>query len=90
MQEVRALHGADKSHRTEPSRTGLPGGCAHEKLVTEFKIVGAKLYLPPVVDLYNEEAVAYSTSHPPNMAMAQDMLWKSREKTPLEYESDHA
>ena len=32
--------------------------------VTEFKVGGTKLYLSPVVDLYNDEVVAYSISRP--------------------------
>lgn len=42
--------------------------------VTEFKVGGTKLYLLPVVDLYNDEVVAYSTSRSPNMKMALEML----------------
>ncbi len=37
--------------------------------VTEFKVGGTKLYLSPVVDLYNDEVVAYSISRSPNMKM---------------------
>lgn len=42
--------------------------------VTEFKVGGTKLYLSPVVDLYNDEVVAYSISRPPNMKMVLEML----------------
>lgn len=42
--------------------------------VTEFKVGGAKLYLSPVVDLYNDEVVAYSISRSPNMKMVLEML----------------
>lgn len=42
--------------------------------VTEFKVGGTKLCLLPVVDLYNDEVVAYSTSGSPNMKMALEML----------------
>lgn len=48
-----------------------------EKLVTdvtEFKVAGAKAYLSPVMDLYNNEIVAWSVSRSPNMAQAMDML----------------
>lgn len=47
------------------------------KLVTdvaEFKVGGTKLYLSPVVDLYNDEVVAYSISRSPNMKMVLEML----------------
>ena len=42
--------------------------------VTEFKVGGTKLYLSPVVDLYNDEVVAYSISRSPNMKMVLEML----------------
>ena len=47
------------------------------KLVTdvaEFKVGGTKLCLSPVVDLYNDEVVAYSISRSPNMKMVLEML----------------
>ena len=48
-----------------------------EKLVTdvtEFKVAGGKAYLSPVMDLYNNEIVAWSVSRSPNMAQAMEML----------------
>ena len=42
--------------------------------VTEFKVGGTKLCLSPVVDLYNDEVVAYSISRSPNMKMVLEML----------------
>ena len=42
--------------------------------VTEFKVGGVKLYLSPVMDLYNDEIVAYSVSRSPNMKMVLEML----------------
>lgn len=42
--------------------------------VTEFKVGGTKLNLSPVVDLYNDEVVAYSISRSPNMKMVLEML----------------
>lgn len=42
--------------------------------VTEFKVGSTKLYLSPVVDLYNDEVVACSISRPPNMKMVLEML----------------
>lgn len=35
--------------------------------VTEFAIDGKKLYLSPVLDLYNREIIAYSISERPRM-----------------------
>lgn len=48
-----------------------------EKLVTdvtEFKVAGAKAYLSPVMDLYNNEIVAWSVSRSPNIAQTMEML----------------
>lgn len=48
-----------------------------EKLVTdvtEFKVAGSKAYLSPVMDLYNNEIVAWSVSRSPNLAQAMEML----------------
>ena len=48
-----------------------------EKLVTdvtEFKVAGAKAYLSPVMDLYNNEIVAWSISRSPNIAQTMEML----------------
>lgn len=42
--------------------------------VAEFKVGGTKLCLSPVVDLYNDEVVAYSISRSPNMKMVLEML----------------
>lgn len=42
--------------------------------VTEFAIDGKKLYLSPVLDLYNREIIAYSISERPRMQMINSML----------------
>lgn len=42
--------------------------------VTEFKVAGGKAYLSPVMDLYNNEIVAWSVSRSPNMAQTMEML----------------
>ena len=42
--------------------------------VTEFKVGGTKPCLSPVVDLYNDEIIAYSMSRCPNMKMVLEML----------------
>jgi len=45
--------------------------------VTEFKVKGEKLYLSPVLDLYNGEIVAYQTARRPQFVMITDMLEKA-------------
>ncbi|MBB3283205.1 transposase InsO family protein [Mitsuaria sp. BK037] len=42
--------------------------------MTEFKVDGKKLYLSPVVDLFNGEIVAYATSRSPLFTMVGAML----------------
>ena len=49
----------------------------HEKWVTdvtEFKVRGQKLYLSPIMDLYNGEIVAYDTADLPMLGMVENML----------------
>ena len=41
---------------------------------TEFKVGGAELCLPSVVDLYNDEVVTYSISRSTSMKMVLEML----------------
>jgi len=48
--------------------------------VTEFNVDGNKLYLSPLLDLYNGEIIAYETSRRPVYAMVQSMLAKSLAK----------
>jgi len=45
--------------------------------VTEFKVDGMKLYLSPVMDLFNGEILAYSTSRRPLFNMVGTMLNKA-------------
>ena len=45
--------------------------------VTEFKVGGAKLFLSPVMDLFNGEIIAYTTSHKPVFKMVKSMLGKA-------------
>lgn len=42
--------------------------------VTEFKIAAGKLYLSPIIDMYNREIVAYEISYAPNLNMVVKML----------------
>lgn len=50
--------------------------------VTEFKVAGEKLYLSPVLDLYNGEIVAYQTDTRPRYALVGEMLERALEKLP--------
>ena len=42
--------------------------------VTEFKVQGQKLYLSPIMDLYNREIIAYKLAQRPLAAMVKGML----------------
>ena len=42
--------------------------------VTQFKVCGEKVYLSPVMDLYNREIVSYSISTSPNLWQIRNML----------------
>ena len=48
--------------------------------VTEFNVAGQKLYLSPVMDLYNGEIVAYETSRRPDFSLVMNMLKKAARK----------
>jgi putative transposase len=45
--------------------------------VTEFAVAGEKLYLSPVMDLYNGEIVAFETSKRPTFELVSSMLKKA-------------
>lgn len=45
--------------------------------VTEFKVADKRLYLSPVMDLFNAEIVAYQISTSPNLDMITSMLSKA-------------
>lgn len=45
--------------------------------VTEFKVAGEKLYLSPVIDLYNGEVIAFETSRRPVFEMVNSMVKKA-------------
>ena len=54
--------------------------CVNQKWVTdvtEFKVAGEKLYLSPVMDLYNGEIIAFETSRRPEFALVESMLKKA-------------
>ena len=45
--------------------------------VTEFNIKGQKVYLSPVLDLYNQEIISYEIADRPQMSMVMQMLNKA-------------
>jgi putative transposase len=56
--------------------------------VTEFKVAGEKLYLSPILDLYNGEIISYSIAKRPRFEMIKNMLDKAfkrlkRDEKPL-------
>ena len=48
--------------------------------VTEFKVAGQKLYLSPVMDLYNSEIIAYEMATRPCLDLVTNMLNKAFER----------
>lgn len=48
--------------------------------VTEFNVSGKKLFLSPVIDLYNQEIVSYELSESPSFSSVMSMLGKAVEK----------
>jgi transposase InsO family protein len=50
--------------------------------VTEFSLFGTKLYLSPVIDLYNREIVSYDISEHPTFHQVMNMLEKAFERIP--------
>ncbi|EAT10851.1 isrso11-transposase orfb protein [Oceanobacter sp. RED65] len=45
--------------------------------VTEFNVKGEKLYLSPVIDLYNGEIVSYQVAKRPTLPLVMNMLQKA-------------
>jgi len=45
--------------------------------ISQFVINGVKLYLSPVLDMWNGEVISYTISHSPNMALVMKMLKKA-------------
>jgi len=48
--------------------------------VTEFNVSGKKLYLSPIIDLYNQEIVSYELSERPDFKSVMDMMGKALKK----------
>ena len=50
--------------------------------ITEFSLFGQKLYLSPILDLYNREIISYSLMERPVYGQVQEMLEKAFDKNP--------
>ena len=50
--------------------------------ITEFSLFGRKLYLSPILDMYNGEIISYNISESPLLMQVMDMLDKAFEKIP--------
>ena len=62
--------------------------------VTEFALLGTKIYLSPILDMYNSEIISYTISERPVLNQVIDMLEKAFIKIPdntnLIFHSDYA
>ena len=45
--------------------------------ITEFSLYGTKVYLSPILDMYNGEIISYNISYSPNLIQVMDMLDKA-------------
>lgn len=50
--------------------------------ITEFSLHGTKLYLSPILDMYNGEIISYSIGNHPSFALVMDMLDQAFDKIP--------
>lgn len=50
--------------------------------ITEFQLGEEKLYLSPIIDLFNGEVISYNLSYHPDFKQVQDMLFKAFERVP--------
>ncbi len=48
--------------------------------ITQFNVAGTRLYLSPIMDLYNREIVSYSIGESPGMDLIREMLAKSERR----------
>lgn len=48
--------------------------------VTQFNILGQKVYLSPILDLYNQEIISYEIADRPQMNMVMQMIQKALKK----------
>ena len=51
--------------------------------VTEVKIKDKKIYLSPILDMFNGEIISYTISYHPDLKMAMSMLDKAFKKTDI-------
>jgi putative transposase len=54
--------------------------------ITEFKLFGEKLYLSPVLDLFNGEIITYTIGSRPTYSLVSEMLEKALERLPGEHQ----
>lgn len=54
--------------------------------ITEFKLFGEKLYLSPVLDLFNGEIITYTIGSRPTYSLVSEMLEKALEHLPEEHQ----
>jgi putative transposase len=54
--------------------------------ITEFKLFGEKLYLSPVLDLFNGEIITYTVGSRPTYSLVSEMLEKALERLPEEHQ----
>ena len=54
--------------------------------ITEFKLFGEKLYLSPVLDLFNREIITYTIDSRPTYSLVSDMLEKALERLPEDHQ----
>jgi len=50
--------------------------------ITEFKLLGQKIYLSPIMDLFNGEIISYTVSSSPNFYLVTEMLKVAFRKIP--------
>ncbi|AZV42925.1 integrase [Peribacillus asahii] len=50
--------------------------------ITEFKLFGEKLYLSPILDLFNGEIITYTIGSRPTYSLVSEMLVKALERLP--------
>lgn len=54
--------------------------------ITEFKLFGEKLYVSPVLDLFNGEIITYTIGSRPTYSLVSEMLEKALERLPEEHQ----
>jgi transposase InsO family protein len=54
--------------------------------ITEFKLLGEKLYLSPILDLFNGEIITYTIGIRPTYSLVSDMLEKAFVKLPKNHQ----